>query len=135
MGPSLQVGEQGIPVLGIDTGVGEVVGEEFRLGRYSGWSREEIRRRQSRFKRALPPEYLVQQVVYALGAFHRRQQRRLGGPLHRVTAQPADENSVRIVDADFPAQDLRILVRARVRSPVALVHLHVANHPIRQRPC
>ena len=129
--PSLQVGQQGAPVVRVDPGIRQVARKQLRVFRDFRWLREEVRRFDSERQGALAPYDLVQQVLHALD---RGQQGRPGRPFHRVAAQAADRVAVRIENTHLAAQHFRRLIRVRFGVARGFAELHVAHHPFRQPP-
>ena len=129
--PSLQVRQQGVPVLRIHAGVCQVARKRLCVVRDLRRTRKEVRRFDSEGQGALAPYDLVQQVIYPLDC---RQQGRPGRPFHRVSTQAADQGAVRIVNPHLTGQDLRRLIRIRLGVARGFAKQHVADDTVRQRP-
>ena len=127
----LEIREQGVPAVGRDSGLGQVFREELGTGLDLRRTREEIRIRHPRRKGALPPHDLVEQVLHP---FDRRKQRRPRRALDRVSGESAEQFPVRIVDAQFAAEDLRRLSFLRIRAAGPLAQADVTDDPVRQPP-
>ena len=128
--PPFQIHQQGVPVLRLDSLGRYILREQSRTGCDRRRIRKEVGRSYSLFEGAVAPDNLVQQILHSLD---RRQQRRPRRPFHHVPAQPAKQSPGRIVNTQFPAQDLRRQIRFLFRlAGRGLIDAHVAKHPVWQ---
>ena len=129
--PVLEIGQQRVPVIRIDSRIDQMFREPPRVRFHGSRAGEEVRGRHSRWKGALPPHDLVEQVLDPLDGRKQRVARR---PLHRVAAQSTERNPVPVVDAQLPGQHLGRFVRVRLRRDGPLAQAHVAYDLVGQTP-
>ena len=125
--PVLQICQQGVSAPGVDPGVTQVVGKKPGTGLDLGRFGEEVGGLNSGWQGPFLPCHFIEKFV---DAFDRGEERRPRGPLDGIVAQSTDPDSVRIIDAELSALDLRRT--ARLRRLLRRFHAHVAEHSFRE---